>query len=263
MALCIVAQKRNRLESDLYPLWDAVWNVFAYRTADKKNEVTVSVTSQYTLEVEFRKNDGTTAFHAKIPDSLIFKIDDTRRETLMFWVEAKSLTTGDWFSLKGRAAAKEEIDRTIKQVNTQAQFAWIHFKLPETAIAYAFIVCGPYFILLEYRKDAMSPDFFSAKYARKNAAQTRNAVPAEGQEDDDEYDDQHTKPTFPLDRKPLSLFHVSEAQLAAQSFNLYELHSNKVSINEKLFEAFRIILTRHETVRNKMQNVGWFDCNYA
>lgn len=172
VTLCDRAQKRSHRESDLYPLWDTVWNAFANRADHNQAEpeITVSVASQFTLERPFLNARGKTSYRYKIPDTVVLKFDDTRQTKVVFWVEAKRLPWVAWFSVIGRITAKGIITETIaQQVNAQAQYTWSYFKLSRNATVYAFVICGPYFTLLRYTGDNLSPDFFGVAHARKGA----------------------------------------------------------------------------------------------
>lgn len=195
VTLCDRASERSQRESDLYPLWDTVFNAFANR-ADHNQlepEVTVSVASQFTLDRPFLNARGTTSYRYKIPDTLVFKSDDTRKSKVVFWVEAKRLPRVAWFTAMGRQTALQIITETItQQVNTQAQYIWSYFNLSHNATVYAFAVCGPYFTLLKYTGDNLSPDFFERAHARKGAAVTRlqAAAAAGGNQDEQGMHDQ-------------------------------------------------------------------------
>ncbi|KAF5364537.1 hypothetical protein D9757_011337 [Collybiopsis confluens] len=231
------AQSRSRLESDPYPLWDAVWTTFASRAdGGIKSEVSVSVSSQYTLEYKFTNARKKSSYLSKKPDFLILNLDDTWSPRLIFWVEAKKLVFSDWFSEDGKKEAFDIVLQTLGQVNTQAQYAWAHFHLPDAAIIHAII----------------------------NAAHTRSQDDDEaGEDNDDDDDDINTQPSFPCGRQAHCLFNITEKRLQENTFNLKEVEIEKVRINPEPFNALRIILNGHHGVRRIMQNVSWFDCNYA
>ncbi|KAE9394450.1 hypothetical protein BT96DRAFT_978491 [Gymnopus androsaceus JB14] len=306
VSLCDRASQRSQRESDLYPLWDTICNAFANRADDNQAEpeVTVSVASQFTLDRPFLSARGKISYHYKIPDTLVFKSDDTRQPKVVFWVEAKRLPRVAWFTAEGRLSALQIIEETIaQQVNTQAQYVWSYFNLPGNATVHSFVVCGPYFTFLKYTGDNLSPDFFEKAHARKEAAVTRSQTAAEaggnqdGQcmnnqagnddedndeeeessdsndedaddQDEDEYEEDTTQdpgsdPLYPFGTVPHCIFEVSEVQFAEGTFEL-DIHApiDKYALNSILLGAFQKILAVHTDIRDIMQNIDWFDCNY-
>lgn len=265
----------------------------------------MSVASQFTLERSFLNARGKTSYRYKIPDTLVLKFDDTPQTKVVFWVEAKRLPRVAWFSVIGRNTAEGIITETIaQQVNTQAQYTWSYFKLSRNATVYAFVICGPYFTLLRYTGDNLSPDFFGVSHARKGAVVTRlqaavgaggnqvgrgmnnqagigkedtNKVADEEEEhnDDDEdtneegdYEedttqDRKSQPLYPFGTLPQSIFQISEEQFTQGTFELdIQAPLENYVLNPVLLDAFRKILAVHTDIRDVMQNVDWFDCNY-
>lgn len=256
ITLCSIAEKRNQFESDLYPLWDTVGNNFASLLNNPDSETIISVTAQYTLDHKFLNARGSMSHHVKIPDDMILKLDDTPQRKFIFWAELKRLWDDfdNWFTIDGKIAANNVIENMVKQTNTQAQYALAHFNLQGNASMYTFIISGPYFVLVEYRVESMSPGFFTREHARQGAAVTRSQIQND-EFKEDPLEDDHTTPFYPYGTDPYCLFDVTDAELEAGNYQL----TQGVKLNPMLLQALGMVLRNHEDIRSRMQRVDWFD----
>lgn len=81
--------------------------------------------------------------------------------------------------------------------------------------------------------------------------------------EEDTTQDPTTKPLYPFGTLPHCIFQISEAQLTQGTFKLDILAPiDNYALNPILLGAFQKILTVHSDLRDIMQNVDWFDCNY-
>ncbi|KAJ3857193.1 hypothetical protein EV368DRAFT_78025 [Lentinula lateritia] len=251
---------RRDFESDIYPLWDTVWNTFIslFKNVSERPEIILAVAAQYTLEHRYPNARGSTSHHIKIPDNVILKLDDTPQRKLVFWAELKRLEYPHrWLTADGRAVANKAIGKAVPQVNTQAQYAFAHFNMAQklNAVIHALIISGPYFVMVEYRADRMSPGFFTENYARRNAAVTRSRN-QNYEIEEDPIEDTQTMPFYPFGAIPHCLFDVTDAELEAGNYEL----TQEVKLNPMLLQALRTVLRNHEDIRSGMQRVDWFDC---
>ncbi|KAJ3823705.1 hypothetical protein F5878DRAFT_666175 [Lentinula raphanica] len=265
---CKLAFDRNRLECDLYALWDSVLHGFTCRTQDPSSEISVKPHSQF--RAEFQHPNGHRTY--KVPDNVVLEHNDTNKRILLFWVEVKALEGESlWFTDDAKTQAEMIVFNTIAQINAQAQYLREELKikqLPHAVLSnfkmYGIAAAGPYFNLLEYTNAIMSPNYFSSEHARRNARVTRawsrqqaaNNIEEDEDEEEDDREDPHTQPRFPLGSGVKCLF----TNVPVQEHKL-NLPINEIRLSPDLLDAFRLILEQREEVRAVMQNITWFDCN--
>lgn len=231
--------KRPQYESDIYPLWDIILDALVSRCQDTKAHETKLLTcSQYTVV-----HEGPIRTTYRIPDSLILHIDNTLSRKLFFWTEIKKLNVENWFDDEGRREAQSMMRQSMGQLNTQAQYVKSEFPF---TVAHAFIVVGVYWRLVEYQSTEMSP-YFDPGHQRKKAPKTR-AVEQDIPEPDP---DMHTRFTYRSNME--CLFDMT--QMNPMDFkNAAGINNGSICshINPSLLEAFRFILSYHDSVRNSM-----------
>ncbi|KAJ3900259.1 hypothetical protein F5879DRAFT_973436 [Lentinula edodes] len=175
------------------------------------------VMSQYRIE----KNYGNVQRY-KVPDTVVLGLDDTPQKVLLFWAEIKPLDYYDWFTPEAYDAARVQIANTVNQVNTQAQYICEEFQIDRTRpfTIYAFIIAGPYWVLVDYTNNSLSPDFFTTAHSRRNGPYTRSQVPVPVAEDagieidvgvevpaeEEDAEDVVTAPGFPYGTEPRCSF---------------------------------------------------------
>ncbi|KAJ3925231.1 MAG: hypothetical protein NXY57DRAFT_101558 [Lentinula lateritia] len=153
--------------------------------------------SQYRIE----KNYGNVRRY-KVPDTVVLGLDDMPQ--------------------KAYDAARVQIVNTVNQVNTQAQYICEEFQIDRTRpfAIYAFIIAGPYWVLVDYTNNSLSPDFFTTAHSRRNGPYTRSQVPVPVAEDagmeidvgvevpaeEEDAEDVVTTPGFPYGTEPRCLF---------------------------------------------------------
>ncbi|KAE9387626.1 hypothetical protein BT96DRAFT_1025810 [Gymnopus androsaceus JB14] len=206
VALCALAQDRPRLECDVYGVWDPLWHLFPSMLKDinpGRPTATIGVMSQYRIEKVYA--NGVRRY--KVPDTVVLSRDDTRRKRLLFWAEIKPLKHYDWFSQEAYAFAMAEIIGAVGQVNTQAQFICEEFRIRGGTVLFtiqAFIICGPYWVFVEYTDNSLSPDFFDIPHGPTTRSQADDAEEEEAEEEEEE--DIRTRPVYPYGSVPRCLF---------------------------------------------------------
>ncbi|KAJ3804031.1 hypothetical protein F5876DRAFT_70963, partial [Lentinula aff. lateritia] len=106
-----------------------------------------------------------------------------------------------------------------------------HFNLQGNTSMHAFIISGPYFVLVEYRVESMSPGFFTREHAPRGAAVTRSQTQNDEFEEDPMEDD-HTTPFYPYGTDPYCLFDVTDAELEAEDGGSSESDNNLYESSE-------------------------------
>ncbi|KAJ3846273.1 hypothetical protein EV368DRAFT_70055 [Lentinula lateritia] len=134
-----------------------------------------------------RKYVNATNVNANLSERRTHRRNAKLYRPLLFCAEIKPLDYKDWFTPEAYDVARVQIVSTVNQVNTQAQYICEEFQIDHTRAftIYAFIIAVPYWVLVDYTNNSLSPDFFTTAHSRRNGPYTRFQVPVPVAEDAD------------------------------------------------------------------------------
>lgn len=157
----------NTNETSSYPWLQHIQSTFLLTLKPKQDKVAFACHPQpaFFRKVELSDDDGIIVKGYTIyPDFASLKTfkqssspadQDYKKAQCLSWWEVKPLVNTDWFSDIARNQARVALHNHLKQLNTQALYAFSFF---DGDVLYAWLITGIYFTVLEYNRERRLPD---------------------------------------------------------------------------------------------------------